>query len=868
MIVPSIDLIEGRAVQLVQGREQRIDAGDPRPLARRFGKVGEVAVIDLDAALGRGDNRDVIGELLQMAPCRVGGGIRDVETAIEWLDRGAQKVILGTAATPEVLAELPRERVIAALDAWDGEIVVEGWTRRTGRRVEDRIEELRDLVSGFLLTAVEIEGTMSGASLERVQEFVESAGRSRVTVAGGVANAAEIATLDRLGADAQVGMALYSGALSLAAGFAAPLESDRPDGLWPTLVCDESGVALGLTYSNLESLSAALAEERGIYWSRTRGLWRKGETSGARQTLVAVAADCDRDALRFTVRQAGPGFCHLDARTCFGEPSGLGALERRLIDRLQRPLPGSLTGRLASDPALLTEKLVEEAGELGAAAASEGRDAVVREAADTLYFALAATTHRGVSLAEVERELAARALRVRRREPRRSGPSGDVRSHTRAAGRTALMPRISPEDALGARGPAIPEDTLASAVRIVEDVRVRGEDAIREYRARFEGRDATQPLTIDRADLERALDRLPRLERTLLERAHERIMTFARAQLDSAMPARVRVPGGVAEDRIVPVRSAGCYAPGGRFPLVSSALMTATPARVAGVEHVWLATPAPTEPMLAAAAIGGADGVIAAGGAHGVAALAFGIGPCAPADVVVGPGNDWVTAAKRHLSGEVGIDMLAGPSELLVIASGDADVRLVAADLLAQAEHDSAARPMLVVVGNDLVGRIERSLGEQLSDLPTEAIARAALSNGFATVVASIEEAAELANRVAPEHLQLHGSAACEAVDALDCYGALFVGAQSGEVLGDYGLGPNHTLPTGGTARFASGLSVFSFLRRPTLIDTRRDGRTDPDFDFEELLRDTATLARMEGLEAHARAAEQRLSSRGRRRMR
>jgi phosphoribosyl-ATP pyrophosphohydrolase len=412
MLIPSIDLQGGQAVQLVQGRRRELVAGDPRPLLERFSRVGEVAVIDLDAAMGTGNNRDLVRELVTMAPCRVGGGIRDVKTAIEWLDAGAAKVILGTAAVPEVLRELPRERVIAALDAWEDEVVVEGWTRATGRSVLDRLAEIRELVGGVLVTFVEQEGRLAGFDLDRVPPLLAAAAGLSVTVAGGVTELDELAALDRMGADAQVGMAIYTGRLDVADAFAAPLVSDRPDGLWPTLVVDETGHSLGLVYSSAESLRLAVAEGRGIYWSRKRGLWRKGQSSGHTQELLKVEADCDRDALRFTVRQSGPGFCHLGSRSCWGPGKGLGELARRLADRRRRSPAGSYTRRLFDDPDLLRAKLLEEAAEL--ADAADPRD-VIWETADVLYFALAAMVRSGVSLPEVERELERRSRKLTRR---------------------------------------------------------------------------------------------------------------------------------------------------------------------------------------------------------------------------------------------------------------------------------------------------------------------------------------------------------------------------------------------------------------------------------------------------------------------
>ncbi|MCE2883129.1 MAG: phosphoribosyl-ATP diphosphatase [Planctomycetaceae bacterium] len=410
MIIPSIDLMDGKAVQLVQGRTLVIDAGDPRPIAERFGMTGEIAVVDLDAALGRGSNAELIKELLRIAPCRVGGGIRDAEAAIRWLDAGATRVVLGTAATPEVLGRLPRERVIAALDAWEGEVVDHGWTRRTGAAITERIAALRHLVGEFLVTFVETEGTMRGLPAERAGPLLAAAGETRLTVAGGIRNAAEIAALDAMGVDAQVGMALYRGDITIAGSLAAMLRSDRPDGLWPTVVCDEQGTALGLAYSNAESLAAALDSRQGVYWSRERGLWRKGSSSGASQRLRSVRLDCDRDAIRFTVAQAAPGFCHRRTSTCWGAAEGLAALESRLDAAPQSP--ASYTRRLLGDRELLASKLREEAAELAVAATAHE---VCHEAADLLYFTLVRMNAAGVRLADVAAELDRRARRMTRR---------------------------------------------------------------------------------------------------------------------------------------------------------------------------------------------------------------------------------------------------------------------------------------------------------------------------------------------------------------------------------------------------------------------------------------------------------------------
>lgn len=413
MIVPSIDLVGGRAVQLVGGEREAIDAGDPVPILERFAVAGEVAVIDIDAARGDGSNEAVIRDLCRRAAVRVGGGIRDVETAIRWLDAGASKIILGTAANPDVLAELPSERVIAALDSRDGRVVTHGWRRDTAATVLDRIAELKDLVGGFLVTFVELEGRMGGSDLRRARGIVAAAEAARVTIAGGITTAEEIAELDRIGADAQVGMALYSGALSLAETIAAPLTSDRTDGLWPTVVADERGAALGLAWSSAASLTQAVETRQGVYQSRSRGIWEKGATSGSTQDLLRVDLDCDRDALRFTVRQHGDGFCHAGTRTCWGEDAGLGRLSRRIVGLVDGPAPaGSNTIRLLDSPDLLAAKLREEAAELAAASSPED---VAAEAADVIYFTLTKAAKAGVAIEDIELELDRRARKVSRR---------------------------------------------------------------------------------------------------------------------------------------------------------------------------------------------------------------------------------------------------------------------------------------------------------------------------------------------------------------------------------------------------------------------------------------------------------------------
>jgi phosphoribosyl-AMP cyclohydrolase / phosphoribosyl-ATP pyrophosphohydrolase len=421
MLIPSIDIADGMAVQLRQGREPVLQLGDPQPILERFAPLGEVAVIDLDAAIGQGSNRSVVEGLLgdgsepssAIGRLRVGGGIRSREQAVGWLDAGAARVILGTRAEPDLLRTLPRDRVMAAVDAFRGEVVTHGWRTRSGESLESRIERLRPFVGGFLVTFVETEGTLGGFDMERARRIVELAGEARVTFAGGIVDAAEIAELDAIGADAQVGMALYTGRLDPAAALWRSLVSDRPDGLVPTVVCDRSGRLLMLAYSSERSVAESLRTRSGVYDSRRRGLWRKGATSGATQRLLSIDVDCDRDALRFTVDQRGCA-CHTGAATCFGAQRGLVAAESTIAARLADAGVGaaSYTARCVREPGLLAAKLVEEAGEL---ASAEGSARIAEEAADLLYFMLVRLRSNGVDLARVESVLDRRALRLSRR---------------------------------------------------------------------------------------------------------------------------------------------------------------------------------------------------------------------------------------------------------------------------------------------------------------------------------------------------------------------------------------------------------------------------------------------------------------------
>jgi phosphoribosyl-ATP pyrophosphohydrolase/phosphoribosyl-AMP cyclohydrolase/histidinol dehydrogenase len=422
---------------------------------------------------------------------------------------------------------------------------------------------------------------------------------------------------------------------------------------------------------------------------------------------------------------------------------------------------------------------------------------------------------------------------------------------------TEVLRRLPAESIPHLEREAVDPAVLEEAAAIVEAVRRGGRDALLDHARRFDDLTDDDALVRTAGDLQAALESLPGEQRAVLERTAARIGRFARSQLACLEDLRVEVPGGVAGHRLTPVQRAGCYAPGGRFPLPSSVLMTAITARTAGVRSVWVASPRPEPITLAAAAVAGADGLLAAGGAHAIAALAHGAGVVPPSDVVVGPGNKWVTAAKHLVSTRVRIDMLAGPSELLVIADRAADPGVVAADLLAQAEHDPDAVPVLVALDAHVAAAVDRELVRQLDGLPTAETARSALRNGFCVVARDLDEAISVADDLAPEHLQLCLEDPDAAATRLQSYGALFIGARAGEVLGDYGAGPNHVLPTGGTGRHSGGLSVFDFMTLRTWL------RIDDAAAADELAHDAVVLARLEGLEAHARAAELRRREEG-----
>lgn len=400
----------------------------------------------------------------------------------------------------------------------------------------------------------------------------------------------------------------------------------------------------------------------------------------------------------------------------------------------------------------------------------------------------------------------------------------------------------------------------ASAVdAIVDDVIARGDAALLEYTHRFDRveKDSAAELEIPADRLARALGGLPEAQRAALEVAARRIRDYHQRQLGESWEYRDGT-GSLLGQRVTPLERVGVYVPGGKASYPSSVLMNVTPAKVAGVDEVVMVVPTPggevNELVLAAAALAGADRVFAVGGAQAVAALAYGTETIPRVDKIVGPGNIYVAMAKRRVFGQVGIDMVAGPSEILIICDGGTPADWIAMDLFSQAEHDENAQSILLSPDPDFLDAVAGSVERLLPGMERRDIIEASLRNRGAMILCrDLEDAAAVSNRVAPEHLELSVEDPEALLPAIRHAGAIFLGRYSAEALGDYCAGPNHVLPTSGTARFSSPLGVYDFQKRSSLIMCSPEG-------ISQLAPVASALARGESLEAHALSAEYRLA--------
>lgn len=613
-----------------------------------------------------------------------------------------------------------------------------------------------------------------------------------------------------------------NGKLSVSKILCTAWSSDRPDSLIPTVVTDENGIALGLVYSSEESVGEALRTQTGVYQSRKRGLWHKGASSGDTQDLVRISLDCDSDALKFVVRQKGR-FCHLEQFGCFGELKGIPRLEQTLKSRKESAPQGSYTARLFCDDKLLRAKIMEEAEEL--CDAKDSKD-VAFEAADLIYFALAKAVGAGVSLADIESSLDAKSWKVKRRTGDAKGKwaekegikptNGTTPAPAQVAaepvsGRIAMkrydaskMDEAQLEQVLNRPSQKSADAIMKIVVPIIDDIKKNGDKAVLNYTHKFEkATSLTSPVL--KAPFPQSLMNLPPETIAAIDTSYENIRKFHAAQKEDA-PLLVETMPGVVCGRISrPIQRVGLYVPGGTAVLPSTALMLGVPAMVAGCERIVLASPpradgSITPEIVYVAHKVGAESIVLAGGAQAVAAMAYGTESITKVDKILGPGNQFVTAAKMHVSNDtsagVSIDMPAGPSEVLVIADRDAEPAFVASDLLSQAEHgvDSQVILLAVDLGDKELQAIEDELHNQALALPRVNIVRGAIAHSVTIQVPSIEEALRISNEYAPEHLILQVKDAEKAADMVVNAGSVFIGQWTPESVGDYSAGVNHSL--------------------------------------------------------------------------
>lgn len=679
---------------------------------------------------------------------------------------------------------------------------------------------------------------------------------------------------------------------------------DRKTGLYTTTVVDERGIALGLVYSSKESISEALKTGTGVYQSRKRGLWYKGQTSGDTQELISIDFDCDKDCLLFKVRQKGRGFCHLATMTCWGPDSGLSKLERTITARKESAPEGSYTARLFNDPKLINAKIREEADELCEA---QTKEEIASEAADLFYFALTRCIAAGVSLADIEKNLDLKSLRAK---PRRKGDAKsqylesepEVKNQTNGNGEhakdedvkeAASIPK-EPSDPAGvsAQGriqmkrysttQAFSQDAIQSALQrpsqrsnekimslvqpIIAEVREKGDSGVLKYTHKFEKATSLKSPVL-KAPFPPSLMQLPPETIEAIDVSYNNILKFHSAQKEQAPLIVETMPGVVCSRFSRPIEKVGLYIPGGTAVLPSTALMLGVPAMAAGCKNIVMASPPRSDGTITPEIVYiahkvGAEAIVLAGGAQAVAAMAYGTESITKVDKILGPGNQFVTAAKMIVSNDttasVSIDMPAGPSEVLVIADKTAHPAFVASDLLSQAEHGTDSQVVLIAVdlSADQLQAIEDELHNQAHALPRVDIVRGAIDHSVSISVPDLKTALDWSNYYAPEHLILQIEDPHSVLTQVQNAGSVFMGQWTPESVGDYSAGVNHSLPTYGYARQYSGVNLASFMKHITSSAVTEQGVASVGPAVVE-------LARVEGLDAHKRAMELRMEAIG-----
>lgn len=590
-----------------------------------------------------------------------------LEQVVSWLDAGAEKVIVSLAWAKQLIGIIPDDRVLLLLDVVNASAVS---------------DKVRSAVSGVVLKTTTIDLDL----ISSVSNFFKKSSIHVLADSSVPPSISAIRGLRSIGATiilpaSQLTLDKTSNVrINIADAFIAPLVSDRPDGLFPTVVSTSTGHTLGLVYSSSDSVKESILTGKGVYHSRKHGLWRKGETSGATQEVVKVRVDCDSDSLEFQVIQHGSGFCHLDRQSCFGEANGLLALENILRSRHASAPEGSYTKRLFDDSHLLRSKIMEEADELCRA---ESVQDVAAEAADLIYFALTKCIASGVGIAEIEQSLDLKAKRVTRRpgnaKPQWSKPGipapHPIDPDAVIQMRTFDLSSVSEEQrAALLRRPVLKSEEMINKVKpIVEQVRTRGDAALLELTAKFDKALLSSNVILPPFNPESmAIDNNVR---KAIDVAYANIKRFHQAQVDGSTLVVETMPGVVCSRFARPIARVGLYIPGGTAILPSTALMLGIPAQVAGCKEIVFATPPRADGSISpevmyVAHLVSASAILKAGGAQAVSALAYGTETVPKVDKIFGPGNQWVTAAKMLVQNDtdalVSIDMPAGPSEVLV----------------------------------------------------------------------------------------------------------------------------------------------------------------------------------------------------------